>query len=98
MFVLRRADHEHFADDVEASHEALRATTLPGAAAWMTAAMLPMSQLCSGEQGHTFARGLSLAHLDTVLRGNDAAERLLADGAESALAARGVEAVQYHRA
>lgn len=33
MFVLRRADHEHFADDVEASHEALRAMTLPGKAA-----------------------------------------------------------------
>jgi dienelactone hydrolase len=95
MFVLRRADHEHFADDVEASHEALRAMTLPGAAAWMTAAMLPMSQLCPGEHGHTFARGLSLAHLDAVLRGNDAAQRFLADGAESALAARGVEAAQY---
>jgi dienelactone hydrolase len=95
MFVLHRGDHEHFADDVEASHEALRATALPGAAAWMTAAMLPMSQLCPGENGHTFARGLSLAHLDGVLRGNEAAEQFLADAAESALAARGVEAVHY---
>ena len=98
MFVLRSADHEHFADDVEASHEALRATTLPGAAAWMAAAMLPMSQLCPGEHGHTFARGLSLAHLDAVLRGDEAARRFLADRAESALAARGVEAVQYRKA
>jgi dienelactone hydrolase len=98
IFVLRRADHEHFADDVEASHEALRATTLPGAAAWMAAAMLPMGQLCPGEHGHTFARGLSLAHLDAVLRGDEAARRFLADGAESALAARGVEAVQYREA
>jgi hypothetical protein len=95
MFVLRRADHEHFADDVEGSHEALRAMTLPGEAAWMTAAMLPMSQLCPGEHGHVSARGLSLAHLDAVLRGNDAADRFLAAGAESALAARGVQAVQY---
>jgi dienelactone hydrolase len=94
MFVLRRADHQHFADDVEGSHEALRAMTLPGEAAWMTAAMLPMSQLCPGERGHAFARGLSLAHLDAVLRGNDAAARFLDDGAESALAARGVDAVQ----
>jgi dienelactone hydrolase len=98
MYVLRRADHQHFADDVEASHEALRAMTLPGEAAWMTAAMLPVSQLCPGEHGHAFARGLSLAHLDAVLRGNDAAERFLADGAENALAARGVQAVQYHPA
>jgi len=96
MFVLRRAGHQHFADDVEASHQALRALTLPGEAAWMTAAMLPVSQLCPGEHGHVFARGLSLAHLDAVLRGNDAAGRFLADGAESALAARGVQAVQHH--
>lgn len=96
MFVLHRADHQHFTDDVEASHETLRATTLPGQAAWMTAAMLPISQLCPGEHAHTFARGLSLAHLDAVLHGNDAAGRFLADGAESALAARGVQAVQHH--
>ena len=95
MFVLHRADHQHFADDVEASHEALRAMTLPGQAAWMTAAMLPVSQLCPGEHGHTFTRGLSLAHLDAVLRGNDAAGRFLAGRAESALAARGVQAAQY---
>ncbi|HEY9287116.1 MAG TPA: alpha/beta fold hydrolase, partial [Candidatus Dormibacteraeota bacterium] len=30
MFVLRRADHEHFVDDVEGAHEGLRAMTLPG--------------------------------------------------------------------
>jgi hypothetical protein len=70
--------------------------TLPGEAAWMTAAMLPISQLCPGEHGHVFARGLSLAHLDAVLRGNDAAERFLAGGAERALAARGVQAVRHH--
>ncbi|HEV2251985.1 MAG TPA: hypothetical protein VGS06_02205 [Streptosporangiaceae bacterium] len=95
MFVLHRADHQHFADDVEGSHEALRAMTLPGEAAWMTAAMLPISQLCPGEHGHTFTRGLALAHLDAALRGNDAAGRFLADGAQSALAARGVQASQY---
>jgi dienelactone hydrolase len=98
MFVLRRADHQHFADDVEANHEALRATALPGEAAWMTAAMLPISQLCPREHRHTFARGLSLAHLDAVMRGNVVAERFLADSAESALAARGVVAVSYHQA
>jgi dienelactone hydrolase len=95
MFVLRRADHQHFADDVEASHEALRAMTLPGDAGWMTAAMLPISQLCPGEHGHAFARGLSLAHLDAALRGHDAAERFLAESTESALAAQGVQAVQH---
>jgi len=95
MFVLRRADHQHFADDVEASHEALRATTLPGEAAWMTAAMLPASKLCPGEHGHLFARGLALAHLDSALRDNPAAQEFLASRAERALALRGVDAARY---
>jgi dienelactone hydrolase len=95
MYVLHRADHQHFADDVEASHEALRAITLPGDAAWMTAAMRPASELCPGEHGHLFTRGLALAHLDSALRGNAAARQFLADQAESALAARGVAAAQY---
>jgi hypothetical protein len=95
MFVLRRADHQHFADDVEASHEALRAMTLPGEAAWMTAAMLPATALCPGEHGHLFARGLALAHLDSALRGNAAAEEFLTSHAGRALAARGVDAARY---
>jgi dienelactone hydrolase len=95
MFVLRRADHQHFADAVETSHEALRAMTLPGEAAWMTAAMLPIDELCPGEHGHIFARGLTLAHLDWALRGDAAALDYLASGAERALAARGVDAAQY---
>jgi dienelactone hydrolase len=94
MFVLRRADHQHFADDVAARHEALRALTLPGEAAWMTAAMLPASELCPGEHGHLFARGLALAHLDSALRGDATAQEFLASRAEGALAARGVDAAQ----
>lgn len=95
MFVLRRADHQHFLDDVEGEHEALRAMTLPGDAAWIPAAMVPMSELCSGAQAHDFVRGLTLAHLDATLRQSDAAERFLACGAAAALAAQGVDAAEY---
>jgi dienelactone hydrolase len=95
MFVLRHADHQHFGDDPEARHEALRATTLPGDAAWISAAMLPASELCPGEHGHTFTRGLALAHLDAALRGKAAAEEFLASRAEAALADRGIDAVEY---
>jgi len=95
MFVLHGADHQHFADDVEASHEAFRAMTLPGEAAWMTAAMLPISELCPGEHGHLFACGLTLAHLDSALRGDALAQEFLASRAEVALAARGVDVAQY---
>jgi dienelactone hydrolase len=94
MFVLRRADHQHFLDDVEGEHEALRAMTLPGEAAWIPDAMRPMSELCPGPQAHDFVRGLTLAHLDATLRGSDPAGRFLAAGADSALAARGVDAAE----
>jgi len=92
MFVLRRADHQHFVDDVEGEHEALRAMTLPGDAAWIPAAMRPMSELCPGAQAHDFVRGLTLAHLDGTLRESHAARRFMDAGADAALAARGVDA------
>lgn len=93
MFVLRRADHQHFVDDVEGEHEALRAMSMPGEAAWIPAAMRPISELCSGQQAHDFTRGLTLAHLDAAMRGRDAARRFLGGDVRAALAARGVEAI-----
>jgi predicted dienelactone hydrolase len=95
MFVLRRADHQHFLDDVAGQHEALRAMTLPGEAAWIPAAMRPISELCPPEQAHDFVRGLTLAHLDTTLRESQAASRFLTGDAEAALAARGVAAFAH---
>lgn len=92
MFVLSRADHLHFVDDVEREHEAFRAMTLPGDAAWIPGAMRPVSELCPGAEAHDFVRGLTLAHLDASLRQSDAAERFLAVEADAALAARGVDA------
>jgi predicted dienelactone hydrolase len=94
MFVLQRADHQHFIDDVEAEHEAVRAMSFPGEASWIPAAMRPITELCSGEQAHLFVRGLTLGHLDAALRGSQPAEHFL-DRAATELAARGVEAVAY---
>lgn len=95
MFILRRADHQHFVDDVEASHEALRAMTLPGAASWIPGATLPISELCSGEQAHEFTRCLTLSHLDAALRRDDRAERFLASDVQAALAAQGIDATPH---
>jgi hypothetical protein len=92
MFVLSRAVHLHFVDDVEREHEAFRAMTLPGDAAWIPGAMRPISELCPGAEAHDFVRGLTLAHLDASLRQSEAAGRFLAADADSALAARGVDA------
>ena len=97
LVTLRRADHSHFVDNVEEEHEAIRAMTFPGDAAWMPAATRPISELASGEQAHTFARGLTLAHLDATLRGDTAAARFLAGDVEAALAARGVDAFVHPR-
>jgi dienelactone hydrolase len=93
MVVLRRADHEHFIDDVEGAHETARTMPLPPEAAYLQAEARPMTELCTGEQAHTFVRGLTLAHLDATLRADPAAARFLAGDLEAALAARGVEAI-----
>ena len=68
MFTLLRADHQHFLDNVETVHEAVRSMTFPGDAAWIPGAMRPITELCSGEAAHSFTRGLTLAHLDSSLR------------------------------
>ncbi len=91
MLVLRRADHQHFQDDVEATHEAVRAMSFDGEGAWIPRAMRPMAELCPGEHAHLFVRGLTLSHLDATLREDEAADRFLAGDLECELAVRGVE-------
>jgi hypothetical protein len=95
MFVLCRADHQHFLDDVEGQHEAIRATSLPGDAAWIPAAMRPMAELCPGEEAHLFVRGLTLAHMDAAVRQREAAGRYLAGDVEGALTKHGVQAFAH---
>jgi dienelactone hydrolase len=92
MVTLRRADHQHFVDDVEGAHEAVRTIDLPPEAAWMVAATRPITELCGGDTAHTFVRGLTLAHLDATLRKDRAAARFLAGDLGAVLAARGIDA------
>ena len=93
MVVLRRADHMHFMDDVEAVHEAVRSMTFAGDLAWLPKEMRPIAELCSGEEAHAFVRGLTLAHLDAALRGREDASQLLAGGLAEELARHGVDAI-----
>jgi len=95
MFVLRRADHQHFLDDVAGQHEALRAMSLPGDAAWIPGAMRPISELCPPGEAHDFVRGLTLAHLDETLRQSEAAKRFLAGDVQAELAGRGAVAFAH---
>jgi len=96
MVILRRADHYHFLDDAEEVHETVRATTFPAHLAWMTEEMRPLAELCSGEQAHLMVRGLTVCHMDSVLRGQDEARRFLGGDIEAELAVRGVD-VMVHK-
>jgi predicted dienelactone hydrolase len=95
MVVLRRADHLHFMDNVEQLHEAVRTMTWPGELAWLPQEMRPIAELCGGQQAHLFVRGLTLCHLDAVLRGQEEAQRFLAGDVVAALAARGIDAIVH---
>jgi dienelactone hydrolase len=91
MVVLRRADHAHFLDNVEQAHEAVRTMSWPKALAWIPKEMRPIAELCSGEQAHLFVRGLTLCHLDAVLKRQSEAQRFLVGDLEAELAVRGVD-------
>jgi predicted dienelactone hydrolase len=95
MFVLRRADHMHFMDNVEELHEAVRTMPWPGELAWLPKEMRPITELCAGAQAHLFVRGLTLCHMDATLRQHEAAQQFLRGDIEAALAARGVEVLAH---
>jgi dienelactone hydrolase len=96
MAILRRADHLHFVDDVERQHEGFRLAPLTGQEwDWIAKEMLPMAELCSGEQAHLFIRGLTVCHLDVALKRREEARGCLTGGIEAQLAARGVDAILH---
>ena len=95
MVILRRADHLHFMDQVEALHEAVRKMSFPGELAWLSREMQPITELCSGDEAHLFVRGLTLAHLDVCLKAQDTAHQFLEGDLETILARNGVSVMVY---
>jgi predicted dienelactone hydrolase len=95
MFILRRADHMHFLDNVEQEHEHTRSMSWPGDLAWIPKEMRPITELCSGDKANLFVRGLTLCHMDAALRRREEAQRFLAANVEAELAARGIDAIVY---
>ena len=95
MVILRRADHVHFMDNVEELHETTRKSPFSGELAWISREMRPIEELCSGEQAHLFVRGLTLCHMDAVLKRQGDAQRILAGDIEAQLAARGVDVIVH---
>jgi predicted dienelactone hydrolase len=94
LIVLRRADHLHFMDRVEEEHEASRRLPWTGDLAWVASEIRPVAELCSGEEAHLFARGLTLAHLDDALCGDADARRFLDGDVIAELARRGIAACE----
>lgn len=95
MVILRRADHLHFMDNVEELHETVRTMPWTGELAWIPKEMRPIAELCSGEQAHLFVRGLTLCHMDAILRRQEEAQRFLLGDLEAELAMRGVDAIVH---
>ncbi|HUA83851.1 MAG TPA: dienelactone hydrolase family protein [Bryobacteraceae bacterium] len=93
MVILRRADHLHFMDHFAELHENFRTMAGPPVLAPIQQEMLPVAELCSEPQAHLFTRGLTLAHLDAVLRDNHSARDFLAGDIAAELASRGVDAI-----
>jgi len=93
MLILRRADHLHFVDDVEALHEAVRKMPASGDLAAIQKEMRPIGELCSEAQAHLFLRGLTLSHMDAVLRQNEDAWRVARGGWR--VAGKGFDAIEH---
>jgi dienelactone hydrolase len=95
MVILRRADHAHFMDNVEELHELVRTMPATAEMAAIQKEMLPIADLCSGDQAQLFVRGLALCHLDATLRELEPARRFLAGDLETELAKRGVDVLLH---
>jgi pimeloyl-ACP methyl ester carboxylesterase len=96
MFTLPNADHMHFCDRAEQSHEFFRNMPRLGIFGDVLASIPAFSSLVPALVGEAFAKALGLAHLDASLRGLDDA-RVFLDAAVSAFSSRGISIVSVTR-
>ena len=92
MVVVEDADHLHFCDRVEETHELFRMMPQDPLFEDVQKAIPPIQDLIPGERAHLAIRGLAVAHMDAHLRGDEAAARLLAGDVRATLGERGVAA------
>lgn len=90
LLVLGNADHMHFCDEVEATHEMFRTMPPPGPFAEIAKVIPPVTELSTGLQAYDFNRSLGLAHMDAILRGNEEAVAFLASDLPAVFAERGI--------
>jgi dienelactone hydrolase len=92
MFVLMNADHMHFCDRAERSHEFFRAMPQIGPMREIAKQLPPISELVPGSHAYLFANGLGTAHMDAVLKHSSEARAFLSEDPLSALHKLGVRA------
>jgi len=95
MVILRRADHLHFMDDVEALHETVRTMPATGGLLRIQQQMRPVAELCPGEQANVFVGGLTLSHMDAALKQREEARRFWLGDIGMVLESRGVDAIAH---
>jgi hypothetical protein len=93
MFTLPNADHMHFCDRAEASHEFFRNLPRIGVFGTLLTAIPSFAELASAEHGQAFANALGLSHLDASLKGRAEARAFL-DTAVHSFAERGITIVE----
>ncbi len=71
--VLERAEHLHFLDHAGELHELFRQTSRPALYGLRELVMRPFEELVGEREAHRLTASLTLAHLDAVVRGDEAA-------------------------
>ncbi len=90
LAVLNNADHMHFCDRVEETHELFRLMPQIDRFADVAKRVRPITELCPGAHAYDFVRGLGLAHMDAALKEREEAVALLTGDLAALLAKRGV--------
>lgn len=96
--VLLNADHFHFNDNIEQSHDGFKALMggmasapgIPPEMAAMLEQMKPSSELVPGAHAYKLINGLGLAHFDATLKGLGEASALLESDLVGLMAGQGV--------
>ena len=106
MIILRRADHQHFIDDIAYGHEFLRDFTrsladieTEGGVDWeaIASTIEPYDELCPGDRAQLCWRGVCVAHMDAQVKQSAEAAAFLDGNLVGELAKRGIDAEQIWR-
>ncbi|KKK41396.1 hypothetical protein LCGC14_0645460 [marine sediment metagenome] len=95
MVILKNADHFHFNDRIEQTHEFFRnqASIMRSEdATGLSEKMRPVSELCPAEKAYSFIRGLGLAHMDAFIQKDLIANQFITNGLKASLTKRKIDA------